>query len=637
MSGLDDRIREGLERLARPADGSDIIEDVARRRRRLRVVRRARTATLALAVVAGSAAGVWGLSRAFDFDRQTQPGVSGGRNGLIAFSAKTEENDWDILVVNPDGSGLRPLVAGPHGEIHPVWSPDGKRLAYITQRERTASLQIVEADGSDRDKVFGAPGPLFRPAWSPDGSRIAIASASGQLLILELARSTYIAQSLGIPILGAPAWSPDANHLAFAGGQEEPMSYEEQAQIYTWDVERRKLMRVTDMTGAPTDPVWSPDGSRIAFINEWVGEGCPSMASELGPDDPFFGLHVVDVQTQVTTRLIARACHGPPAWSPDASRVALVGGEEPASVVIVMDVDSPEDPLMGIKVEGEAPSIAWSPDGRLIAFSAGDSIRVAPIGRSASEIVSGIGTLGDIAWQPVTAPVAGPTVGAPTSPSADPIGCPTDGDPLPGSYRPSDPQIEEDAGGLGEGRLARPRIYEDDARPLRCRYLLVVPAPDGDILYSAVPEARWLPGLPGAPTVLMSAEIDGQPGQEVVVAFGGPGHPHRTGVVFTLEGERLRAMRVAGARVSIYPTAAVPLSGEFAVGIDCAGEPGTIVTTSGAFASGGDLHYDITRTFHRARGTVFEEIDRETFTVDVGTEGERWPETADDPFRSCPR
>jgi hypothetical protein len=61
--------------------------------------------------------------------------------------------------------------------------------------------------------------------------------------------------------------------------------------------------------------------------------------------------------------------------------------------------------------------------------------------------------------------------------------------------------------------------------------------------------------------------------------------------------------------------------------------------TSGDLAEGGtdDSHYEVTRTFYRAEGGLFVEIRQEMHTVEVGTERERWPELADDPFRSCPR
>jgi hypothetical protein len=74
-------------------------------------------------------------------------------------------------------------------------------------------------------------------------------------------------------------------------------------------------------------------------------------------------------------------------------------------------------------------------------------------------------------------------------------------------------------------------MFKDAARPLACRFLLVVESSDGAYVF-AIPSFQW---LLAEPSILMTAEIDGQPGEEVVLDFGGPGHPHRSGQVFTYE------------------------------------------------------------------------------------------------------
>jgi hypothetical protein len=165
----------------------------------------------------------------------------------------------------------------------------------------------------------------------------------------------------------------------------------------------------------------------------------------------------------------------------------------------------------------------------------------------------------------------------------------------------------------------------------------VVEHPGGDAHLAPIRTFEW---LPDAPAILMTAEIDGQPGVEIVIDIGGPGHPHRSGQVFTFEpggpgGE--------GAVVPMKlnpspggPAILVPLGGEFAAGVDCVDEPGTIVVTVGALAAGGDTHYEITRTLYVAEQGTFVEVSSEPFKVPVGEEDERWPELADDPFRSCP-
>jgi hypothetical protein len=185
----------------------------------------------------------------------------------------------------------------------------------------------------------------------------------------------------------------------------------------------------------------------------------------------------------------------------------------------------------------------------------------------------------------------------------------------------------------GDGRDDRASILGNEDAPPRCRYFVAVEN-EGGMIVAPITPMEWRPDVP---SLLMGAEIDGQAGLELVVDFGGPMHPLRTGQVFSFDDGALVQMRTERSEVGFLML--FPLGGEFAAGVDCAGEPGTIVVTLGGLADGGndDRHYDITRTFYRAEGAVFEETREEPYTVEVGTQDERWPELADDPFRMCPR
>ena len=239
------------------------------------------------------------------------------------------------------------------------------------------------------------------------------------------------------------------------------------------------------------------------------------------------------------------------------------------------------------------------------------------------------------AAEPVVGPTSSPSPGASSTPIADEE-CPAEdagaGDLAPG-YGPVGEPIEADL--HGDGTQARVTILGDEGRPPGCRYLLVVEHPDEAGSYARITGASILPH--DVPALLMAAEIDGGSGLEVVADFGGPLHPHRSGQIFTFDSGSLVGMRTEHPRLEGAAPILFALAGEFAAGIDCAGDRGAIVVTSGDLAAGGtdDGRLAITRTFYRAEGSVFVEFREQTHTLDAGTERERWPEIADDPFRSC--
>jgi hypothetical protein len=181
-----------------------------------------------------------------------------------------------------------------------------------------------------------------------------------------------------------------------------------------------------------------------------------------------------------------------------------------------------------------------------------------------------------------------------------------------------------DADGAGD----RVTLRVDGTRPARCRYLLVVQISGGETAAATVPPLPW-PGTD--PQLLLLAEIDGRPGLEPVIALA-PSAVYRPGAVFTLSRGTLLRMRVERAPVPEL----FPFYDEFPAGVDCAGQPGTIVVTQSRIADESDGHWNVTRSFYRPAGARFRLVRNERFQVEVGPEAERrWPEVRGDPFRHC--
>ncbi len=106
-------------------------------------------------------------------DVQTPAWSPDGRK--LAFVSRRDGNS-EIYVINADGSGQENLTRQPASDSHPSWSPDGRKLAFVSRRDGNSEIYVMNADGSGLRNVTRTPSNDLDPAWSPDGRAIALSS-----------------------------------------------------------------------------------------------------------------------------------------------------------------------------------------------------------------------------------------------------------------------------------------------------------------------------------------------------------------------------------------------------------------------------------------------------------------------------
>lgn len=173
----------------------------------------------------------------------------------IAFqSDRTEQNDWDIWVVNWDGSGLHRLTSGPTTDQDPAWSPDGSRIAFL----RDGSIHVMNATGSSVTRLSFACCDSH-PSWSADGSRIVFASSRtgvNGIYLMNADGSGVVQLTAGSDY--SPYWSPDGQRISFArktDGADEG--------LYVMNADGSGLTRLT--LGINGGASWAPDGTRLVY------------------------------------------------------------------------------------------------------------------------------------------------------------------------------------------------------------------------------------------------------------------------------------------------------------------------------------------------------------------------------------
>ena len=108
-------------------------------------------------------------------DVQTPAWSPDGRK--LAFVSRRDGNS-EIYVINADGSGQENLTQHPARDSHPSWSRDGRKLAFVSRRDGNSEIYVMNADGSGLRNVTRTPSNDLDPAWSPDGRAIAFVKRS---------------------------------------------------------------------------------------------------------------------------------------------------------------------------------------------------------------------------------------------------------------------------------------------------------------------------------------------------------------------------------------------------------------------------------------------------------------------------
>lgn len=207
----------------------------------------------------------------------------GGGVGQIAF-ASDMNGSTQIYLMNLDGKALFQVTNLAEGACQPDFSPDGKRIVFISpcmnNRELypAAGMFIINADGTNIVPLPSVPGGDFDPAWAPDGNTILFTSLRlvHRPRIYRMDLTTFEARLLSEPygIDYQAAWSPDGKRIVYISRKLGPTD------IWIMNADGGNPSRVT-LSGAYVDsaPVWSVIGEDIVFTQVPLAGGIPRLAS----------------------------------------------------------------------------------------------------------------------------------------------------------------------------------------------------------------------------------------------------------------------------------------------------------------------------------------------------------------------
>ncbi len=233
--------------------------------------------------------------------------------GTIAFSSVRDGNS-DIYVMGADGSNIRRVTSDSTRELEPSWDPDGRWIAYQSQRPHWR-IFISRLDGTSEKAVTNA--LAWSPSWSPDGKWIAFSNQEGVHRVTPDGEMLRTLTSGGGN--GRPAWSPDGRRIAFHSTRYGD------AEIMVMSSDGSGLQRLTYSPGRDFHATWSPDGSRLVFASDREG----NLEIFTMADD---GTDVRKLTDDPSQEML-------PTWSPDGEWIAFVSDAAGDLDIHLMRVD----------------------------------------------------------------------------------------------------------------------------------------------------------------------------------------------------------------------------------------------------------------------------------------------------------
>jgi uncharacterized repeat protein (TIGR01451 family) len=260
------------------------------------------------------------------------------------------------------------------------------KIAFASNRDGCAQIYLMNTDGTGQNRLTNDVGNDESPKWSPDNSRIVFQSdrdyqSDGDNPIYGSDIYVMNWDGSGVSRLTsaayddiAPVWSPDGSKIAFQSFRNGVNN-----QIYVMNADGSGQVNISNSTANDTQPAWSPDGSRIAFVSDRDQAGFPSV-------------YVMSANGSGQTRLTSSGTgflDQQPAWSPDGTKLAFITTRDSTVVtwdewdslgnlvvktkllinkeVYVMNADGSSQVRL-TNIMGNDDSPAWAPDGTKIVF-----------------------------------------------------------------------------------------------------------------------------------------------------------------------------------------------------------------------------------------------------------------------------
>jgi TolB protein len=248
----------------------------------------------------------------------------------IGFIARPVQSTtpWRLFVMDSAGANVQELPSSEGNALSPAWSPDGKKIAYVSDRDGNREIYIYDTESGKDVNLTQHNGDDWTPAWFPDGSRLAFSSnraGNWEIFIINSDGSGLKQITTDGNGNMSPAWSPDGKQFAFCSKRDGYW------QIYAMpdpsqNADFSRLIKLTDSKANNLAPAWSPDSKQIAFETNRDG------------NMEIYVMNANGGNVRNITKMSGANDHGP-IWSPDGGRLLFYSNRKGDWDIFIQSID----------------------------------------------------------------------------------------------------------------------------------------------------------------------------------------------------------------------------------------------------------------------------------------------------------
>ncbi|MCU7939086.1 MAG: Tol-Pal system beta propeller repeat protein TolB [gamma proteobacterium symbiont of Bathyaustriella thionipta] len=278
--------------------------------------------------------------------------TKGAFDTLIAYVIVNNDVDskkriYTLAVADSDGYGEQIILKSKKPIMSPVWSPNGKRLAYVSFEKNRSVIYMQELKSGQRKTIAQFKGINSAPVWSPDGKRLAMTlskDGNSEIYVMHIASGVLQRVTNHYSIDTEPAWAPDGRSLVFTSDRAgKPQIYQVAINQKGRSGNHRRLTYDGDYNAGAS---FSPDGKSLVLITREQGS---------------FRVAVLDLANRYLQVLTRSRLDESPSFAPNGKMVLYATELRGRGILEAISVDGSHSPQRLRVLSGDVREPAWSP------------------------------------------------------------------------------------------------------------------------------------------------------------------------------------------------------------------------------------------------------------------------------------